>query len=701
MARRIWCSPIPMLTVALAVGGCDSSSPTVPNSGSAAAISLIVSDPARIAQTSSAALDAGLATSLRMNEGAAYISAEPGTATGASAVEIENLRLHQTTPAELVAGGFDPVAVSAVVGDSLEIRFKLGTGGITAVRATVPARRRPRVVRTHPARGRRDVAINSVVTTIFSEPINPTTLRDSTVRLLRDGVAVRGTVRPSAGPVPGVEFVPAEALVPATTYRFVLDGRILDLSGEPLEVPEPVEFVTFAEGGTGALTVITSTAGTDMPEGYDILVDGRLAGSVGTADTVVITGLGAGQHHVLLSAMTEYCYASGGLYRQATLTQTRDATVTFNVTCTDLPELELRVTTSGVQRDEDGYDVTVNHEWSSVVPSDGTLPLRSVRYGVNVVSLSGVRGNCRDPQSLRRVVDVTPGQIATVTFSLECTPDFTPAGRIAFASYLEDGSSVIMVADADGSNRTQITSGPQDRFPVWSPDGSRIVFLRGDPWGPSRIHLVTVDGSEPGERAMRYWGDIPSLAWLPGGAELAYSHEGGNVIYVVRADNDGQSDADGDGFYDDPAREIRVTTWGGGYGLSPVDSRIASLWGRSLRIADAGGGFLREIQDDLTGAGTWDFPVWSPDGQRIAVFASRNLIEGWATTLSLEIRSATGGGTTVLPLPGSIHRPVWSPDGSTFAYTECRACQGIRYMRTDGTGTSVMISDGFDPAWKP
>ena len=695
MARRISCSPLCLLPVALAMGGCDSSSPTVPNPSAGSAIVLIVSEPARAAQASRGTLGAGMAANLRLNDGATYVSAEPGAVADATTVEIENLRLQETTPVQVVAGGFDPVTIPAVVGDSIEFRFQLTGGGLKTVRAAVPARRRPRVVRTHPARGRRDVAINSIITTVFSEPINPTTLRDSTVRLLRDGVAVRGTIRLAPGPVPGVEFVPAEALAPGTTYRLVLDDRIHDVAGDPLEVPEPVEFVTFGEGGTGALTVITRTGGTDAPDGYDVMVDGIVAARIGTSDTVVITGLGAGGHHVLLSAMTDYCFATGGLYRQATLTRTQDATVRFDVTCTDLPELELRVTTTGVDLDDDGYLVTVNHMWSESVPIDGTLALSAIRYGANLVTLSGVRANCSDSQALRRIVDLASGQSGTVSFSLTCAPDFTPAGRIAFATSLPDGRALIMAADADGSNRVQLSpASGNDRFPAWSPDGTRIAFLRANGWGDWDVYVMNADGSEAMPRLVNYsMGRITSVAWLAGGQELALGTYGG--VLVIPADGE---------VFDTPLDPFgRFLPLGGvdDYAWSPADGRVAYVWGASLRIADRGGTYLWEIRDDRVTYGTWSSPVWAPDGRRLAVVACRDVVEGQCWTLALEVTSATGTGRVAIPLTGWIDRPAWSPDGSTFAYTRCSGCPGIFYMRTDGRGTSVSISDGFDPAWKP
>jgi Tol biopolymer transport system component len=44
----------------------------------------------------------------------------------------------------------------------------------------------------------------------------------------------------------------------------------------------------------------------------------------------------------------------------------------------------------------------------------------------------------------------------------------------------------------DGTGVTQLTFGTSsDIYPVWSPDGSKIAFLRGD-----RLYMMNPDGSE-------------------------------------------------------------------------------------------------------------------------------------------------------------------------------------------------------------
>jgi Tol biopolymer transport system component len=62
----------------------------------------------------------------------------------------------------------------------------------------------------------------------------------------------------------------------------------------------------------------------------------------------------------------------------------------------------------------------------------------------------------------------------------------------------------------------QLTRGPADSAPAWSPDGTRVAFLRGA-GGPSQVWLLPLDGGEPEQlTALPLGAGAPR--WSPDGA---------------------------------------------------------------------------------------------------------------------------------------------------------------------------------------
>jgi hypothetical protein len=85
----------------------------------------------------------------------------------------------------VTGGGFDPVAISAEVGDTVDVSAESGNGQVVEVISlVVPPRRPPTIVRILPPPNRRDVPLNAVIMVVFSEPIDPASI-DATSLLLR------------------------------------------------------------------------------------------------------------------------------------------------------------------------------------------------------------------------------------------------------------------------------------------------------------------------------------------------------------------------------------------------------------------------------------------------------------------------------------------------------------------------------------
>ena len=52
--------------------------------------------------------------------------------------------------------------------------------------------------------------------------------------------------------------------------------------------------------------------------------------------------------------------------------------------------------------------------------------------------------------------------------------------------------------DADGRNPRRITTDPgAESEPVWTPDGTRLVYTAAPPGGVSQLVSVRVDGTDP------------------------------------------------------------------------------------------------------------------------------------------------------------------------------------------------------------
>ena len=120
------------------------------------------------------------AASVATAEQDVYVSLPPDSIpTGVSAT-ITNRRTGASATIAIVAGGFDPVAIAAVAGDSIAIAVQTTTSPLSFTFA-VPAADPPVVVRTDPPPHKRDVPLNASLVMVFSQPIGGATLTNGSM----------------------------------------------------------------------------------------------------------------------------------------------------------------------------------------------------------------------------------------------------------------------------------------------------------------------------------------------------------------------------------------------------------------------------------------------------------------------------------------------------------------------------------------
>src|ERR1044071_8448681 len=305
--------------------------------------------------------------------------------------------------------------------------------------------------------------------------------------------------------------------------------------------------------------------------------------------------------------------------------------------------------------------------------------------------------------------------------------------------------------NADGTNAVRLTNSPddQDSGAVWSPDGTKLLFISQSNVSNLRALWVTnADGSNQiriGIAAYDYDND-PS--WSPDGTKIVYTrnyYDGSNPavrsIYTANANG---------------TNRTRLVSVDG-------DNDIAPVWspdGTKIRFVRAKLENNETLVDlyEMNADGTnqhnltnlhnvsYEAPHWSPDGSKVAfitgdngnqdvtvmnadgtgrvnVFHTNNYLGlyGWSPNSTKLLIGTTfiqglGAGIHVVNADGSgsLHfggdaeynqNPDWSPDGTRIVFTSRRAGDVvIDIINADGTGRVALTTETSyyaHPKWQP
>ncbi|MDR7484815.1 MAG: S9 family peptidase [Armatimonadota bacterium] len=294
--------------------------------------------------------------------------------------------------------------------------------------------------------------------------------------------------------------------------------------------------------------------------------------------------------------------------------------------------------------------------------------------------MSARRMTIEDLLSFRWITHVaTSPDGRTIVYAQEVIEDLPRADGPPTPGY----RSALWLVDAAGGTPRQFTTGEaRDQSPVWSPDGTRVLFLsdRGaapsDRRPPKHLWVIPVDGGEA--RRITQGEHGPSEAvWSPQGTQIAFT---GKPVRVEQPSSDVRiitrmrHKFDGEGF------------WDGRY--------------KHIFVVPSEGGPARQV---TTGDFDHRDPAWSPDGTHLALVANRNddadytnVADIWVLALAGgDLRRLTGG-------VGPVFAPAWSPDGSMIAYlgheNACMQASNVMLwvVPADGSGPPRCLTRHFD-----
>ncbi|MFN0087423.1 MAG: S9 family peptidase [Blastocatellia bacterium] len=260
-------------------------------------------------------------------------------------------------------------------------------------------------------------------------------------------------------------------------------------------------------------------------------------------------------------------------------------------------------------------------------------------------------------------------------FNWIADPQISPDGsRVAFVKVwvnqkADRYDSALWIVPTDGKPARQLTAGPRDSTPRWSPDGKQLAFIRsaekeGRPQ-PPQLYLLRLDGGEAQP--------ITEMARGAGGFE--WSPDGRTIVFSSSEDaekKEKEKTEGGDVKEKQPERvsDVRVinrATYrsnGPGY-LNPKNH--SHLWSIGL---PASPGEMPKPRQLTRGNFDEGNPTWSPDGSHI-YFVSNRVREPYYESPRTELFSISPDGgdeKKALTFEGGMRDYTFSGDGRRIAF---------------------------------
>jgi serine/threonine protein kinase len=290
-----------------------------------------------------------------------------------------------------------------------------------------------------------------------------------------------------------------------------------------------------------------------------------------------------------------------------------------------------------------------------------------------------------------------PPAIPPIEFCYEAIGIFNEQETLVCPFLLDGYHNLFQINLASCVYQNLSRSRDQDRYPAYSPDGSKIAFTsnRG---GNLDIYTMDVQGGDI-QRLTQNAGLNRAPAWSPDGKRILFvtDRDSNSEVYIMNADGSEQTNLTKDpGFDADPV-------W------SPDGKQIifvAYRQGRTgyhIYVMDADGANSRELNTVANPMG-YVYPAFSPDGKQLAYG------DNFLGSIEICIANADCSEARRLTKLGGINTfPAWSPDGKWIAFQHTKQGEetGTFYVVDSSGGEPIQViktagpSEGGKPCWKP
>jgi Tol biopolymer transport system component len=273
-----------------------------------------------------------------------------------------------------------------------------------------------------------------------------------------------------------------------------------------------------------------------------------------------------------------------------------------------------------------------------------------------------------------------------------------PFGRAANGLIAYDDGGDIYAVDAVTGLSTAIVKGPTtDAAPVWSRDGTHLAFRRSE-INVSGLHLyvASVDGRDVRQVTQEPIDATSTYAFSPDGREIAYTlgPDSDRVLWIAATDRDVAP------------RRLDLGTKVGDFSYLPPDGKKIVFTdggtpetGSAIYTVDVASGHVQRILAAIPGVGR-DVLAVSPDGTRLA-FATAGT-DTTRNTYMVHVVGIDGSNEITLPMPpGATFQdaPVWSNDGNRLAVTRGYDTRNqdmvLAAMPADGSSPGVETEHGL------